>query len=48
MEPTKHQESNIIIKKEDGMVVIGVRMSDKLRKEMVELAEKTAGTIQAL
>lgn len=42
----KEQETEVIIRKEkDGTLSLEVRMSPKLRKEMEELAEKTAGTI---
>ncbi len=41
-------ETKIIIRKENGLSVVEVRMSKKLRKEMEELVEKTAGTIPAI
>ena len=44
----KSKEAEFIIREEDGMKVLEVRMSKKLRKEMIELAEKTAGTIPAI
>ena len=42
----KDKEAEFIVRKEkDGSLSLEVRMSKKLRKEMEELAEKTAGTI---
>ncbi|MEK6861614.1 MAG: hypothetical protein AABY07_06605 [Nanoarchaeota archaeon] len=45
----KDKEAKFIVRKEkDGTLSLEVRMSRKLRKEMIELAEKTAGTIPAI
>ena len=49
IERIKGPESEVIIReREDGMHEMEIKLSEKLEKEMAELAEKTAGTIQAL
>lgn len=48
MKTSRHQEADIVLKKENGAIVIEVKMSPKLRKEMEELANYTSGTIHAI
>ena len=40
---SNHNESEIIIREENGMHVLEVRMSETLRKKMEKLAIKTSG-----
>ena len=44
----KEQETEVIFREEDGFLYMEVKLSKKLQKEMAVLAEKTAGTIQAI
>ena len=48
MTKKKLREPDIIVREEDGILVLEVKLSKKLEKEMAALAEKTAGTIQAI
>jgi len=48
MKEAKRMEKDVVIREEDGVLVMEVKMSESLRKEMAMLAEKTAGTIPAI
>ena len=42
------KKQEVILRKEGEMLVLELNLSKRLRKEMEELAERTAGTIPAL